>query len=98
MLNCLTVELFLKQNLQNRQNLFSTGKVANWLLSGGEAVAEPHPFIIEVLHCFVGFVINTYSFFNASAGFVRAAFKVCQRTDKKAINIPRMTATAMIQP
>jgi hypothetical protein len=45
--------------LQNRQNLFSTGKVANWLLSGGEAVAEPHPFIIEVLHCFVGFVINT---------------------------------------
>jgi hypothetical protein len=34
------------------------GKVANRLLSGGEAVAEPHPFIIEVLHCFESFVMN----------------------------------------
>jgi hypothetical protein len=31
------------QNLQNLQNHFLTWKVANRLLSGGKAVAEPHP-------------------------------------------------------
>ena len=43
-------------------------------------------------------VFTDHSFFNASAGFVRAAFKVCQRTDKKAINIPRSAAKVIIQP
>ena len=49
---------FLSQNLQNFQNLLQLGKVANRLLSCGEAVAEPHPFVIGVLHCFESFVIN----------------------------------------
>ena len=48
---------FLSQNLQNSQNPFAGWKAANRRLSGGEAVAEPHPVNIEVLHCFEGFVI-----------------------------------------
>jgi hypothetical protein len=31
------------QNLQNLQNHLLTQKVTNQLLSGGKAVAEPHP-------------------------------------------------------
>jgi hypothetical protein len=45
------------------------GKVSNRLLSGGEAVAEPHLFNMEVLHCFESFVIN---YFRKSSFFLNA--------------------------
>ena len=41
--------------------------------------------------------LQFYSFFKASAGFVRAAFKVCQSTDRKAITREMTTATTKIQ-
>lgn len=40
---------------------------------------------------------SNHSFFNASAGFVLAARKVCQRTDKNAITKASSTATTNIQ-
>jgi hypothetical protein len=41
---------FLSQNFQNHQNLLFTRKVANRLLSCGDAVVEPHLFMMDVLH------------------------------------------------
>ena len=43
-------------------------------------------------------VVIYHSFFSASAGFVFAARKVCQRTDRKAMTMEMITAMAMIQP
>jgi hypothetical protein len=52
------------QNLQNLQNHFLTQKVANQLLSGGKAVAVPHPK--DCFASFEGFVMNYYGFNNFS--------------------------------
>jgi hypothetical protein len=41
---------------------------------------------------------SNYSFFNASAGLVLAARKVCHNTEKKAIAREMTTATKKIQP
>ena len=91
----------MSQNQQNPQNHFPTWKVANRLLSNGKRLRAVACFSIDiqkVLHCYKGFVINTYSLFKASAGFVFAAFNVCHNTDRKAITREMATATTKIQP